>query len=192
MAAIPTQPTKRRGTTTDRIGAIRRLLTTLIVTTIVLAPPVASQASVAAPILHKIHRARNLTWHYQRALGNCCRPYHRSADRSRSLAYRAWVLGFWQGRLAIAGSNWRRSGIRTALLCIHGGEGAWNAIDPSGTYFGGLQMNLSFMETYAPYTYAAKGTADHWTPLEQLTAGARAVRVRGYTPWPQTRIPCGV
>lgn len=100
------------------------------------------------------------------------------------------MLGFWRTRRAIASSHWRESDIRSALLCIHGGEGAWN--DPNPPYWGGLQMDIPFQETYAPTTYAVKGTADHWTPLEQLTAGAKAVRVRGYSPWPNTRIPCGV
>ncbi len=144
-----------------------------------------------APILHKIHRQRNLTWHYQRAFGNCCRPYHHTADRSRSLAYRAWVLSFWQGRLRHAQARWQADPVRAALLCIHSGEGPWNAATGNG-YYGGLQMDVPFQLAYAPYTYRAKGTADKWTPLEQLTAGAKAVRVRGYSPWPQTRIPCGV
>lgn len=75
-------------------------------------------------------------------------------------------------------------------MCIHSGEGAWD--DAYAPYWGGLQMDRSFMATYGPWQYHTKGTADHWTPIEQLTAGARAVRVRGYTPWPTTGRACGV
>lgn len=143
-----------------------------------------------AEILQKIHQSRNQTWRYQRALGNCCRPYHHRADESPSRAYRRWILSTWQRRERFAGDRWHSSTIRRNLMCIHHGEGSWT--DPNAPYWGGLQMDQSFMQTYGPHTYAVKGTADHWTPFEQLTAGARAVRVRGYSPWPQTRIPCGV
>ena len=129
-------------------------------------------------------------WRYQTAFGNCCRPYHHAAERSHSFAFRRWVLTFWRGREVIARDRWIHDPVRAALLCIHGGEGAWD--DPAPPYYGGLQMDDSFARTYGPWQYATKGTPDHWTPLEQLTAGARAVRVRGYGPWPLTRIPCGV
>jgi hypothetical protein len=131
-----------------------------------------------------------VTWHYQRALGTCCRPYHAAAEHTPSPAYRRWILVSWRQRRDHAIHRWQASPIRANLLCIHQGEGAWD--DPAAPYYGGLQMDTSFMAAYAPTTYLVKGTADHWTPLEQLTAGARAVRVRGYSPWPQTRIPCGV
>lgn len=76
-------------------------------------------------------------------------------------------------------------------MCIHGGEGSWDANTGNG-YYGGLQMDMPFQGTYGPEFLHEYGTADRWPPLEQLTAGARAVRVRGYGPWPLTRQPCGV
>ncbi len=75
-------------------------------------------------------------------------------------------------------------------LCIHGHEGSWN--DTGAPYWGGLQMSLDFQQTYAPRLYRALGTADHWTPLEQMWAAERAARTRGFWPWPNTARMCGL
>jgi hypothetical protein len=81
--------------------------------------------------------------------------------------------------------------IRAAFMCIHGGEGAWD--DPDAPYWGGLQMDLEFQETYGPELLAAKGTADHWTAAEQIHVAYRAYRSgRGFHPWPNTAHRCGL
>lgn len=78
-----------------------------------------------------------------------------------------------------------------AWLCIHSKEGAWN--DPDAPYYGGLQMDISFQRTYGPELLAAKGTADHWTPGEQIMVARRARDSgRGYWPWPNTARACGL
>jgi hypothetical protein len=77
------------------------------------------------------------------------------------------------------------------FLCIHRYEGAWNANTGNG-YFGGLQMNMDFMRGYGPELLADKGTANNWTPLEQIWVAERAVPRRGFNPWPQTARMCGL
>ncbi len=79
------------------------------------------------------------------------------------------------------------------LSCIaeHESGGRWDISTGNG-YYGGLQMDRGFQQTYAPRLYAAKGTADHWTPEEQIRAAARAVASRGFTPWPTTARVCGL
>ncbi len=78
-----------------------------------------------------------------------------------------------------------------AFMCIHRGEGAWN--DPNAPYYGGLQMDYGFQQTYGPDLLARKGTADHWTPLEQITVAVRAYTSgRGFYPWPTTARRCGL
>jgi hypothetical protein len=74
-------------------------------------------------------------------------------------------------------------------LCIHHYEGSW--VDSGGPYWGGLQMNLSFQQTYGGWLLRHKGTADHWSPLEQIWVAVRAERVRGFSPWPTARY-CGL
>lgn len=83
-----------------------------------------------------------------------------------------------------------------AWTCIHGYEGSWT--DPDGPYYGGLQMDLGFQQTYGADFLARWGTADHWPIWAQLTAARRArdgyhgYAARGYGPWPNTARYCGL
>jgi hypothetical protein len=77
-----------------------------------------------------------------------------------------------------------------AWLCIHHYEGSWT--DPGGPYWGGLQMNFSFQATYGGWLLRHKGTADHWSPLEQIWVAVRASHTRGFSPWPNTAHYCGM
>ena len=76
-------------------------------------------------------------------------------------------------------------------MCIHRYEGAWN--DSGAPYYGGLQMDWSFMHAYGGWLLAAKGTADNWTPMEQMWVAERALAAgRGFYPWPNTARMCGL
>jgi hypothetical protein len=76
-------------------------------------------------------------------------------------------------------------------LCIHRYEGAWT--DRGDPYWGGLQMDRGFMRTYGPHLLRRKGTADRWTPLEQMWVAEKAYRSgRGFYPWPNTARACGL
>jgi hypothetical protein len=77
-----------------------------------------------------------------------------------------------------------------AWNCIHHYEGSWT--DSGGPYWGGLQMDLSFQSTYGGWLLRHKGTADHWSPLEQIWVAVRAAHSRGFSPWPNTARNCGV
>jgi hypothetical protein len=85
-----------------------------------------------------------------------------------------------------------RSGALQEWLCIHRYEGAWDANTGNG-YYGGLQMDKEFQQAYGPELLQAKGTADHWTPLEQMQVAERAYQSgRGFYPWPNTARMCGL
>ena len=94
-----------------------------------------------------------------------------------------------------AAQFWRRATHPPHLrefLCIHRFEGAWSSATGNG-YYGGLQMDLSFQRRYAGGLLRSKGTADHWSPLEQIWAAERAHRSGlGFTPWPNTARVCGL
>ena len=77
------------------------------------------------------------------------------------------------------------------FACIHRHEGAWDANTGNG-YFGGLQMDRPFMRRYGARLYRMRGTADRWTPAEQIRAAIRAYRERGFEPWPNTARACGL
>jgi hypothetical protein len=81
-----------------------------------------------------------------------------------------------------------------AWRCIQRYEsgGSWG-INTGNGYYGGLQFDLGFQLTYASWLYRAKGTAEHWTPLEQMWTAERAhASGRGFTPWPHTARACGL
>jgi len=75
-------------------------------------------------------------------------------------------------------------------LCIHHYEGSWT--DGGSPYWGGLQMDLSFQTRYGSWLLHHKGTADHWSPLEQIWVAVRASHTRGFSPWPNTASYCGM
>jgi hypothetical protein len=79
---------------------------------------------------------------------------------------------------------------RAEWMCIHRGEGPWD--DAGAPYYGGLQMDLEFQRDYGLDLLRSKGTADHWTPEEQMRVAERAYRTRGFWPWPNTAKRCGL
>jgi Transglycosylase-like domain len=101
----------------------------------------------------------------------------RLARHWRHVAHTAWVEATHPPELG----GW---------LCIHRYEGSW--ADPNSPYWGGLQMDLSFQATYGGWLLRHKGTADHWSPLEQIWVAVRASRTRGFSPWPNTARYCGL
>jgi hypothetical protein len=99
-------------------------------------------------------------------------------------------------------------GILDHWVCIHRHEGAWNANTGNG-YYGGLQMDKTFQQAHGLDFYLKKGTANNWTPKEQMAVAERAKRgirtsyndgrirfwqdrPRGYGPWPNTARYCGL
>jgi len=80
---------------------------------------------------------------------------------------------------------------RRAWMCIHRYEGAWS--DDGSPYYGGLQMDIGFQQHYGGILLREKGTADNWTPVEQMWVAERAFRSgRGFYPWPNTARACGL
>jgi hypothetical protein len=81
----------------------------------------------------------------------------------------------------------------SAWLCIHRHEGPWNAATGNG-YYGGLQMDATFMGMYGASLVLLKGYANNWTPLEQIWVAVNAAfrHGRGFHPWPKTARMCGL
>jgi hypothetical protein len=83
-------------------------------------------------------------------------------------------------------------GLTRAFLCIHHFEGSWKAHTGNG-YFGGVQADRDFMQTYGGAFYRAWGTADHWPPFIQIAVAESAyLSGRGFAPWPNTSRACGL
>jgi hypothetical protein len=148
-------------------------------------------AAHAVRQIRSIDRFRRQTWSYQRLMRRPLTPTNHSARRSPDPEYRQWVLNLWRTRAAKARRQAHNPPRLGAWHCIHRHEGAWN--DPNGPYYGGLQMDLSFQRLYGPELLRRKGTADNWTPIEQIWVAERAYRSgRGFYPWPNTARACGL
>lgn len=152
----------------------------------------ASSSSVELDKLReKVREHRTATWYWQdiRLV-----PRTRSAGSERTTTsknYLRWLALKWYGRRLIAKHAALDVPHYREWLCIHSHEGAWN--DPNAPYYGGLQMDWSFMTTYAGRDYVDKhGTADHWHPLTQMWVAERAFKTRGFYPWPNTARYCGL
>ena len=141
-------------------------------------------------LVAETRRYRREAWRWQRLTGRARSPAGRG-ELEPSRAYREWVRNMWKRRAAQARRRAANPPHERQWLCIHGHEGAWN--DPAPPYFGGLQMDLAFQRAWGRELLARKGTADNWTPLEQMWVAERAFRSGlGFTPWPNTARMCGL
>ena len=140
---------------------------------------------------HRLRMWRRETWHWQRVMGIPLTPGHaRRALASTAVARVHGLSGLWHRREHRAWRHAHHPPELAGWMCIHHYEGAWN--DTGGPYYGGLQMDLSFQETYGHWLFRTKGTADRWTPIEQIWVAVHAWHSRGFSPWPSTARACGL
>jgi len=177
------------------------VLAALAALAVVLVPPAGARKEAAkrrdaatavrlARLLDRIEHHRDETWRWQRLMLKQRTPYRASAARIRSVAYRAWVMRLWRRRALDAKHRALNPPHKREWLCIHRHEARWR--DPDAPYYGGLQMDREFQATYGASLLRRKGTADRWTPLEQMWVAERAFRTRGFWPWPNTARACGL
>jgi hypothetical protein len=170
--------------------------TTLPASTTIPAASAAAVASGPAPNPHvlrqKIAHNRSLAVHRGIWLGLLLRHGHAERHTSSPMALAALLHRWKHRRIAFGRALHRRAGVYQALLCIHRGEGAWTAYSSAGPYYGGLQMNRGFELTYGAEFVRRFGDAQRWKPGLQIAVGYRAVRQLGFSPWPATRLGCGV
>ena len=151
-----------------------------------------ARALPAAPsdlnIVRAIERYRAQTVRMRQVMGLSSRV--RIVRRGNPSARRALVL--WRQRVAATRRTFYAGPPHySSWMCIHHYEGSWT--DPAAPYYGGLQMDLSFQRSYGYVLYRLKGTANHWTPLEQMWVAEKAYRSgRGFWPWPNTARACGL
>jgi hypothetical protein len=153
-------------------------------------PPAEPEPAVPAltqrEVQRLIDRWRHETWRWQRTMGlKLTRELeHPPAAVDEKIA--AWKRVAFRTRQAA-----QKPPHKLQWLCIHRYEGSWT--DPNPPYYGGLQMDLTFQRRYGAHLLRRKGTANHWTPLEQMWVAERAHRAgRGFYPWPNTARYCGL
>ena len=153
----------------------------------------AAQASDerAYALVKEIEQHRAQTWHRQRVMGIRRTRTTFLERRVGSLEMLRQLRDTWRTRAVIARKRLVRPPHRAAWLCIQRYEGSWN--DPNAPYYGGLQMDITFQRTYGRYLLRRKGTANRWTPAEQMWTAEKALRAgRGFYPWPNTARHCGL
>ena len=155
-------------------------------------PTTTDPATQTEPVLTQQERRRLIdayrrqVWHWQRVMGEPV--LRRLANPPAELPSE---IAAWKRIVITVRNHAQNPPHKREWLCIHRFEGAWN--DPNPPYYGGLQMDLGFQRTYGGGLLSRKGTADHWTPLEQMWAAERAHRSgRGFYAWPNTARYCGL
>ncbi len=134
-------------------------------------------------------------------------PAVQTVTRTLASSYRSVTAAQWAHRYKVRTRQYQKArealrlsfrypvyGLSTderAFMCIHGFEGSWT--DSGAPFYGGLQMDSSFMATYGGWALKAFGTADHWPISVQIATAIRAkVSGRGFYPWPKTARVCGL
>ena len=118
-------------------------------------------------VTRRIISHRNSTWRWQDVMQVERTPYTGTHEQSTSRSYRRWVLRVWESRAKRAWRKAPRPPHYDEWMCIHRYEGA--------------------------SLLAEKGTADNWSPLEQMWVAERAhASGRGFYPWPNTARYCNL
>jgi hypothetical protein len=139
-----------------------------------------------ARIQRSIQRLRRDTWYWQSVMG-----VRRTRQLARTAIDPQQHLDAWRRLAARTKRRAQNPPHKREWLCIHRFEGAWS--DPGAPYYGGLQMDIVFQRQYGRFLLRRKGTADHWSPREQMWTAEKALRAgRGFYPWPLTARWCGL
>jgi hypothetical protein len=138
----------------------------------------------------EIARFQKQTWHWQRVIGAPLTPPVKRTLAHLSPSAVRQTAETWRDRSAHVHKVAQHPPHLQQFLCIHHYEGSWT--DTGSPYYGGLQMDRPFQQSYGGWLYARKGTANHWSPLEQIWVAEKALKSRGYGPWPNTARYCGL
>jgi hypothetical protein len=138
----------------------------------------------------QVYTYQHATWRWQQLMGVRKTPTAGRVLAEMSVPDVQKAVALWKRRAARARRAAAHPPHLRQFLCIHRYEASWT--DSGAPYYGGLQMDLGFQRTYAPALLRRKGTADHWTPLEQIWTAEKAARSRGFWPWPSTARFCGL
>jgi hypothetical protein len=149
-----------------------------------------SEKTAIAYYSGEIARFQKQTRHWQRVMGVSPAPAGGRELANLDAREVKQAAELWRKRSDAAYRRALKPPHLRQFLCIHRYEGSWT--DTGDPYWGGLQMDVSFQRTYGGYLFQKKGTADNWSPLEQIWAAEKALRSRGFYPWPNTARYCGL
>jgi hypothetical protein len=148
------------------------------------------QARAVAWLGEQIYAYQRSTWRWEAVMGVSRTPTAGRVLREMKVEDVQKAVLLWKRHAAEARRRAAHPPHEAAFRCIHRFEASWQ--DGGSPYYGGLQMDLGFQQTYGRRLFQTKGTADHWTPLEQMWTAEKAHRSRGFWPWPNTARYCGL
>jgi hypothetical protein len=149
-----------------------------------------SQQRALSLLGSRIGTYQRATWHWQRLMGVRRSPTTGDSVAELGVEGAKRALVRWRRLARVSRRRAQHPPHLAQFLCIHRYEGSWR--DSGAPFWGGLQMNWGFQAAYGGWLLRTKGTADHWTPLEQLWVAEKALRIRGFWPWPNTARYCGL
>src|SRR5206468_704460 len=97
------------------------------------------------------------TWRWQSLMGRPRTPTARRVLAGTSIRDAQSAVRLWKRRARRARLAAQHPPHLAAFLCIHRYEAGWT--DGGAPYYGGLQMDLGFQQTYGWWLYREKGTA---------------------------------
>ena len=158
--------------------------------------PTEATVDIGNFLLGDIRRYRRQVWRWERLMQLPRTRAYSTAERSNDREQRLLIRNAWKAKAALRKRQAAHPPRLKAWLCIHRHERhphqGWATATGNG-YYGGLQMDLTFQRQYGAELLRTKGTADRWTPYEQMWVAERALRAgRGFHPWPLTARRCGL
>lgn len=165
--------------------------TTTTTTTTTTDAELIAHAKAVHHVKHIIRHRRHLARRLAGSLGILYRPRPIKASQS-DLGY----LHYMARRVKRRNHRYlvMRHSLFPKLRCIHHYEGAWNAYNAGGPYYGGFQMDAAFMARWGAdklHKYGGKD-ARYWSPHDQMAVASRAARHIGFGSWPNTAAMCGL
>ncbi|HEX2061564.1 MAG TPA: transglycosylase family protein [Thermoanaerobaculia bacterium] len=147
-------------------------------------------------LLAEIEKARRVVWRWERLMRIRRTKATRVAEKTNDPDQRRAILASWKRKAAARKRRAYKLARMSAWLCIYRHERhprqGWGTRTGNG-FYGGLQMDVGFQRRYGADLLRRKGTADKWSPIEQIWVAERAYRSgRGFWPWPNTARYCGL
>jgi hypothetical protein len=181
---LPPGQTEATGTATSPVAALPAAVTRT-------AQAVVQHRAAVNWLGGQIASYQHATWKWQRLMGKPLTETEGRALGEMSIPDIKGAVRLWQLRAVSARKAASHPPNLRAWLCIHRYEGSWT--DGGAPFYGGLQMDYGFMARYGGVLLRTKGTADNWSPLEQIWVAERARSSgRGFYPWPNTARYCGL
>ena len=123
-------------------------------------------------------------------------PVSRLAERSNDREHRLLILRGWKEHAERRARQAQNLPRKRAWLCIYRHERhprmGWRTLTATD-FTAGSRWTCRSSATYGADLLRKKGTANRWTPLEQIWVAERAYRAgRGFYPWPNTARACGL